>query len=118
MEIEHAFTVLWYERVKIYHRANSLGKLISDPSNYDATVRVSAENYIREILPSEQVDNIRNMRRKVDSRRVEVRAFTESGKGRSKHLLAGVLKVLSDSLPTPATMPCPVHKHVGVFVLF
>jgi hypothetical protein len=35
-----------------------------------------AENYIRQILPAEEVDNIRDMSRKINSSKVEMRAFT------------------------------------------
>ena len=107
MEVKHAFAVLRDERVEIYQRANSLRNLISDATDYVATIRVPAENHIREILPSEQVDNIRNMSRKIDSGIVEMRALTQTGKSRRKHLMAGVLKTFSYSLPTPATMPRP-----------
>src|SRR5262249_25287465 len=106
------------ERIEIYQPANSLRNLISDASDYVATIRVPAENYIREALQSEQVDEIRNMSRKIDSRRVEMRAFTEASKSRRKDLVAGVSKVFAYSLPTPATMPRSVHEHVSGFVLF
>src|SRR5215475_12763278 len=99
MKVKHAFTVFRHERVEIYQRANSLRNLISDASDYAATIRVPAENYVREILQSEQVDKIRNMSRKIDSRRVEMRAFTEAGKSRRKDLVAGVSKVFAYSLP-------------------
>ena len=112
-EVKQAFTVLRHERVEIYQRTNSLWNSISGASDYAATVRVPAENHIREILPSEQVDDIRDMSRKINSGRAEMRAFTHARKSRRKHLVAGVLKAFSYSLPTPATMPRPVHKHVS-----
>jgi hypothetical protein len=118
MEVKQAFTVLRHERVEIYQRTNSLRNSISDATDYIATIRVPAENYVREILPSEQVDNIRNMGRKINSGRIEMRAFTQARKSRGKHLVAGVPKAFSYSLPTPATMPRPVHKHAGGLVLF
>jgi hypothetical protein len=75
-EVKQAFTVLRHERVEIYQLTNSLRSLISNATDYVAIVRVPAENHIREILSSEQVDNIRNMSRKINSGRVEMRAFT------------------------------------------
>src|SRR5262249_44817416 len=106
------------KRVEIYQRANSLRNLISNATDYVAAIRGPAVNHIREILQPEQVDNIRNMSRKVDSRRVEMRALTQARKSRRKHRMASVLKTFSCSLPTPATMPRSVHEHVNGFVLF
>jgi len=117
MEVKHAFAVLRDKRVKIYQRADSLWNLIGDAADHVAAIRVPAQDDIREILPSKQVDNIRNMRRKIDSGRVEMRALAQTRKSRREHLMAGVLKAFSYSLPTPATMPRPVHKHVSGLVL-
>src|SRR5580692_4349029 len=113
MEVKQAFTILRHKRVEIYQRTNSLRNSISDASDYVPTVRVTAENHVREVFPSEQVDNIRDMSRKIHCGRVEMRASTRARKSRRKHLVAGVPKASSHSLPTPAPMPRPVHKHVS-----
>jgi hypothetical protein len=75
-EVEQAFTVLRHERVEIYQSTNSLRNLIGDAPDDAATIRVPAEDYVRQILPAEEVDNIRDMGRKINSSRVEMRAFT------------------------------------------
>jgi hypothetical protein len=46
-----------------------------------------------------------------------MRALAQTRESRRKHLLAGVLKTLSYSFPTPATMPRSMHKHVSGLVL-
>jgi hypothetical protein len=50
------------------------------------------------------------------AQQMRLRARTAGGrvecKSRRKHLMADVLKAFSYSLPTPATMPRPLHKHV------
>jgi hypothetical protein len=61
MEIKQAFTVLRHECVEIHQRANSLRNSIGDAGDYDATVRVSTENYIRKLFPSQQVENVRDV---------------------------------------------------------
>src|SRR6476661_757013 len=117
-EVKQTFAIFRHERVEIHQRTNSLRNSISDATDYTATIRVPAENHIREVLPSEQVDNIRDMSRKINRGRVEMRACTQARKSRGKHLVTGVPKAFSHSLPTPATMPRPVHKHVRGLVLF
>jgi hypothetical protein len=116
-EIKQAFPIFRHERVEIYQRTNSPRNSIGNASDYHAAVGVPAENHIREILPPEQVDNIRNMGRKTHSGGVEMTTFAQTRKSRREHLMAGVLKAFSYSLPTPATMPRPVHKHVSGLVL-
>jgi hypothetical protein len=89
---------------------------ISDASDNVAAVRVPAENYVRKILPSKQVDNIRDMSRKINSGRVEVRPITKTRKSRRKHMVAGVPKTPTYSLPTPATVPRSMHKNISALV--
>jgi hypothetical protein len=106
MEVKHAFTVLRNEHVEIYQRTNSLRSLIGGPSDYVAAIGVPTENHIGQVFPSEQVDHIRYMRRKINSGTVEMRAFTQTRKSWRKHLAACVLKTLSYSFPTPCHAPC------------
>jgi len=47
MEVKHAFTVLWDEGVEINQHTNALGNSISDATDYEASIRVPTEDYIR-----------------------------------------------------------------------
>jgi hypothetical protein len=67
MKIKHAFTVIWDERVEINKSANLLRNAIRDATDDEATVGLTAENYIRKILPSQKVYNVCDMSRKIDS---------------------------------------------------
>ena len=115
--VEYTLTVLRHERVEIYQGTNSLRNTIGDTTDYHTAIRVSAENDIRKIFPLQQVDNVRDVSRKINRDRVEMRAIGKPCKSRRKHQLAGVAQFFVDSLPAPAAMPCSMHQNISSLVL-
>jgi hypothetical protein len=77
------------------------------------TVRVPAENYLREFFPPYEVRHIGDVSGQVDAGRVEVRAFADSGEGRGEDLMPFGLQRPANSFPALAPVPCSVYQDVS-----
>jgi len=57
-----AFTVLEKECVQIDQRANAVRNAVCDATDDAAAVRVAAQHHVRQFLPTNQVDDVADVR--------------------------------------------------------
>jgi hypothetical protein len=91
--------------------------LVGDAGNDTTAVRVTAEHYIRKLLPFEEIHDIGDVSREIDGRRIEVRPFAQACKRRREYVVSGRLKRGANVFPAPASVPRAVDENVSCFVI-
>ncbi|MCU1259180.1 MAG: hypothetical protein JWO80_2065 [Bryobacterales bacterium] len=71
--LRQAFSVFGYKSIEIHQGPDPVRDLIGDAADHETTVRVAAENHIREFLPPDQVYDVGDVGGEVDRGRVEMR---------------------------------------------
>ena len=115
--IHERLSILEYKGIQKNQCPDSIRNLIGDASNDTTSIRMTAENYIRKLFPLNEIRDIGDMGREIDSRRIEVRPFAQASKGRCEHVVPGRLKRRSNVLPTPASVPGAVDEDISYFVV-
>ncbi len=110
--IVHASAVLEKERIQINQRADPLRDAVGHSADHSAAVRVSAQHYIRKLLPANQVHYVVDMRFEVDLRREQMRSLSDARQRRREHFVPLRLQRLADAFPAPAAVPRAVNQDV------
>ena len=97
--------------------SDSIRNLIGDAGNDTTSIRVPAENYVRQLFPLNEIHDIGDMSREIDGRRIEVRPFAQASKGRGEYVVSGRLKRRANALPTPASVPGGVDENISCLVI-
>ena len=104
-----------YKR-QIDKRANALRQPAGDTRNDEAAIGMADENDIFEILPFDMIDNIKHMGVGNDVGRRKMAALAKAGQRRRRHIMTAATKRPLKWAPTPAAMPCTMHKNTSCYV--
>jgi hypothetical protein len=87
--IHERLSVLENKGIEKNQRSDSIRNFIGGAGNNSTSIRVTAENYIRELFPFNEIHDIGDMSREIDSRRIEVRPLAQASKGRCEYVVSG-----------------------------
>jgi hypothetical protein len=70
--VHERLSVLQHKGIQENQCFDSIRNLIGNAGNDTASIRVTAENYIRKLFPFHEIHDIGDMSREIDGRRIEV----------------------------------------------
>ena len=85
------FTVVEHEGIQIDERANAIGNAIGNAADYGPTIGMTAQHDVGEFLPSDQVDDIKNMRLEVDVTAQDLGTLPQTSERWCKNVVASGL---------------------------
>jgi hypothetical protein len=112
-KVDQGLSVFEPESIEIYQSANEVRDAVGGAADHATTVRMSAQNHIREFFPPYEVRHIGDVSGQVDTGGVEVRAFADSGESRGEDVVSGGPERFTNSFPAPASVPGSVYKDVS-----
>src|SRR5580704_6657962 len=110
-QIKPALTILRYESVEIDDRSYAVRYLLDGTRDRPTSIGMGDQANIRQILPSDHVDDVGNVGIEIDAAADQMRAFAEAGERRRKNLVPAPDEQIRHAPPAPTAVPGAVHEH-------